>query len=72
MSYGDYSGIRFFCDGGFAEEYLPKFKYKSGPSGVYLWANAGKVCINYNTVVSDVLIEQEPDEDAIDITGNIE
>ncbi len=71
MSSNNY-GIRFFCDGAFKEEYLPKFKYKSGPSGVYLWTNAGKVHINYNVEIDNVLIEQEPDEDAIEITGNIE
>ena len=70
--YDDFAGIKFYVDGKIsADEYSPKFKYKSGTSGVYLWAYMGLAHIDYNQVVSDVLKEQEPDEDAIEITGNI-
>lgn len=52
-------------------QYEPSFKYKKNGATIKLWCRAGDILALFSRTPSTVLIEQEPDDDAIEITGDI-
>ena len=52
-------------------QFQSAFKYKKNGSTIKLWCNAGDILAIFSRTPSTVLVEQEPDEDAVDITGDI-
>lgn len=53
------------------QTYEPLFKYKKDGTTIKLWCKAGDILALFSRTPSTVLVEQEPDDDAIDITGDI-
>lgn len=51
--------------------YNPNIKYKDKPDGLYVWARVGYSMITFSNISEIDPIEQEPDEDAIEVNGNI-
>lgn len=72
MFFENAKNFTFYIDGLLVDDYTPKFKYKISDREICLWGYIGFVYLDYSRAVSDVLIEQEPASDAVDITGNIE
>ena len=52
-------------------EYEPSFKYKKNGSTIKLWCKAGDILALFNRTPPTILELQEPDDDAINITGDI-
>lgn len=52
-------------------DYEASFKYKKEKETIKLWCNAGDILAIFSRTPSAVLVEQEPDGDAIDINGDI-
>lgn len=51
--------------------YNPNIKYKDKPDGLYVWARVGYSMITFSNISEIDPIEQEPDEDAIEVNGDI-
>lgn len=51
--------------------YSPNIKYKYKADGFYVWAKVGYSMITFSNVSDIEPIEQEPDEDAIEVNGDI-
>lgn len=52
-------------------EYEAEFKYKKEGATIKLWCNSGDILAIFSRTPSSVLVEQQPDVDAIDITEDI-
>lgn len=49
----------------------PNIKYKHKSDGLYVWARVGYSMITFSNISDIEPIEQEPDEDAIEVNGDI-
>ena len=52
-------------------EYEASFKYKKDGATIKLWCNAGDILAIFSRTPTEVLVEQQPDVDAINIIGDI-
>lgn len=71
IGYSNLANLKVYLTGNIQGSYNLKLKYKKDASSVKIWCFAGDISMMLSRPLSNVLIEQEPDEDSIDITDNI-